>query len=446
MAMNDDEGPTGGPAPPANRWRQWRRLAPGLLIVALLALPTGWVVRGRMIDGRPIASTGLGGRGLFGDDAPGSEPPEIAASEPVDPDEFLDPDLLAAVPVGPEDVADPVRAILSDAPLIDALDDSGIPAVARDAYDEAELALATEDPSCGVRWSLLAAIGRVESDHGRFGGARLDGNGDTSPEIRGIPLDGRPNVALIRDTDRGELDGDTTFDRAVGPMQIIPTTWRSIASDGNGDGRRDPDNIYDAAQSAARYLCAGNEDLRRLDGRRRAVRRYNNADEYGRMVEHLATMYEAGDLGAVREAIARDVGFDEDQLPLDPFPVFNPPPWMPEPAPPAVPEPAPAPAPPPAAAIGWAPATRLVVVTILNAQQEKAKEAEDQPSTTTTTTTTPGPTCPSARPAPSTAATSTSTTKSAYPTTRTTGDGSADKPCPAPPPTTSAPPDGDGRR
>ncbi|MGH8775651.1 MAG: lytic transglycosylase domain-containing protein [Jiangellaceae bacterium] len=89
----------------------------------------------------------------------------------------------------------------------------------------------------------------------------------------------RPNVALIRDTDGGALDGDTTYDRAVGPMQFIPSTWRSVSVDGNGDGRRDPNNIYDAAQGAAVYLCAGDTDLRDPIQAARAVRRYNNADE-----------------------------------------------------------------------------------------------------------------------------------------------------------------------
>ncbi len=207
---------------------------------------------------------------------------------------FLEPEHLVAVPVGGSSVGEPVRAVLSSAEVIETLGESGIPTVAVDAYMQAADALAVDDPTCGIRWTLLAAIGRVESNHGRFGGAQLRDDGYGTIPIRGIPLDGRPNVALIRDTDGGELDGDTTYDRAVGPMQFIPATWKSVGVDANDDGQRDPDNIFDAAQGAAAYLCRGDADLRDPDARARAVRLYNNADEYVRVVLNLAEMYESG--------------------------------------------------------------------------------------------------------------------------------------------------------
>jgi len=50
-------------------------------------------------------------------------------------------------------------------------------------------------------------------------------------------------------------DGDTGWDRAVGPMQFIPGTWRRYAADANADGKQDPNNVYDAAAGAAHYLC-----------------------------------------------------------------------------------------------------------------------------------------------------------------------------------------------
>jgi hypothetical protein len=254
---------------------------------------------------------------------------------------------------------------------------------------------------------LLAAIGRVESNHGRFGGARLREDGYGTKPIRGIPLDGRPNVALIRDTDGGELDGDTTYDRAVGPMQFIPSTWRSVGQDGNDDGRSDPNNIFDAAQGAGAYLCAGGGNLTDTAARARAVRRYNNADSYVQMVLRLATMYETGAVQPLPDLPATPPPAATPSAPRPPAPTAPPSPAgpprpgqpgpTPPPRPPAttmpgagpaptttpttpppvdpppttVPEdPAPtttvppAPAEPPAA-VGWAPAMREVVVDTL---------------------------------------------------------------------------------
>lgn len=231
-----------------------------------------------------------------------SDGPAPAVSEDEGLEPFLDPQHLEQVPVGPGSVAEPVQVVLSGSEVIETLGESGIPEVALRAYKQAEARLATRDESCGLPWSLLAAIGRVESNHGRFGGAqlRLDGSG-TKP-IRGIPLDGRPNVALIRDTDDGRLDGDPTYDRAVGPMQFIPSTWAAVGADGNGDGRRDPNNMYDAAEAAGVYLCTGDRDLRDPIQAARAVRRYNNADEYVRIVLDLARQYQSGRVRTVPTA------------------------------------------------------------------------------------------------------------------------------------------------
>jgi membrane-bound lytic murein transglycosylase B len=98
--------------------------------------------------------------------------------------------------------------------------------------------------------------------------------------IRGIHLDGRAGVALVRDTDGGKLDGDPNFDRAVGPMQFIPSTWAVSGVDGNGDGMKDPNNIFDAALATAHFLCAGSGDMTNPAQETAAVRRYNDADEY----------------------------------------------------------------------------------------------------------------------------------------------------------------------
>ncbi len=161
-----------------------------------------------------------------------------------------------------------------------------IPGTAMIAYEEAASAV-----DCGLHWSVLAAIGRVESNHGRFGGTNVMGDGTVAPAIRGIQLDGRAGVATIHDTDGGRLDGDLEYDRAIGPMQFIPTTWQKYAADGNGDGLANPDNIYDAALVAARYLCADGADLRVPEQLAAAVFRYNRSETYVDMVLLLAEHY-----------------------------------------------------------------------------------------------------------------------------------------------------------
>ena len=171
---------------------------------------------------------------------------------------------------------------------------NGIPVVALEAYQAAERRLADEDPGCGLSWSLLAAIGRIESNHGRFAGSTLLRDGRSDPPILGIPLDGRPGVARIGDTDGGRYDGDTTFDRAVGPMQFIPGTWALFAVDGDSDGRADPFDIDDVALAAGRYLCEAGGDLRTEVGRRNAVYSYNRSDEYVRLVLDLSEEYARG--------------------------------------------------------------------------------------------------------------------------------------------------------
>ena len=134
---------------------------------------------------------------------------------------------------------------------------SGIPSRAVQAYQAAATAA-----DCGIPWTRVAAIGRVESNHGQFAGATLLSDGRSDPPIVGIPLDGRPGVAEIKDTDGGKWDGDTTYDRAVGPMQFIPSSWATFGVDGDRDGKADPFDIDDAAASAAKYLCrAGGGNL-----------------------------------------------------------------------------------------------------------------------------------------------------------------------------------------
>jgi hypothetical protein len=163
--------------------------------------------------------------------------------------------------------------------------------VVLDAYVKAAAGIALLHPSCGLRWQALAGIGRTESQHGTYGGAVVGPDGNVSRPIIGIPLDGENGTVGILDTDGGALDGDTVHDRAVGPMQFIPSTWRALGLDGNGDGRADPQNVYDAALSAANLLCrVGPLDD---DGLRRALLRYNNSTAYVDVVLDRSRGYDA---------------------------------------------------------------------------------------------------------------------------------------------------------
>ncbi|MEV4382144.1 lytic murein transglycosylase [Streptosporangium sp. NPDC049644] len=81
-----------------------------------------------------------------------------------------------------------------------------------------ELYRASAEVCPGLSWTVLAAIGQVESSHGRNNGPSSAG--------------------------------------AQGPMQFMPATWKAYGVDGDGDGVADIWSPYDAVPSAANYLCA----------------------------------------------------------------------------------------------------------------------------------------------------------------------------------------------
>ena len=95
-------------------------------------------------------------------------------------------------------------------------------------------------------------------------------SGVAKPGIYGVALNGRNRTTAISDTDAGQFDNDTQWDRAVGPMQFIPSTWSIVGVDADGDAKRNPQDVDDAALATAVYLCSGKDDL--VVGRRPARR------------------------------------------------------------------------------------------------------------------------------------------------------------------------------
>ena len=137
------------------------------------------------------------------------------------------------------------------------------------------------------------------SPTGRFGGSALDEDGVARPAIIGVALDGGHDTQEVVDTDGGQYDRDTRHDRAVGPMQFIPSTWAVVGVDGDDDGTRDPQDVDDAALATAVYLCSGNDDLSQEEGQRAAVYRYNHSNDYVDLVLQVMQAYLDGDVSAV---------------------------------------------------------------------------------------------------------------------------------------------------
>jgi membrane-bound lytic murein transglycosylase B len=172
-----------------------------------------------------------------------------------------------------------------------------VPLVALEAYGYAELVVAQTTSGCHLSWTTLAAIGKVESNHGSFKGSTLYPDGQALPSIIGPPLDGKDGRQPIADTDFGQLDNDTRWDHAVGPMQFIPSTWRSQAVDADNDGIRNPHDIDDAALAAANYLCSNGRNLATPQGWWDAIAAYNVPRSYGELVFQAANDYGTQSLG-----------------------------------------------------------------------------------------------------------------------------------------------------
>lgn len=256
----------------ARRTRAVVAIVGGLLSVAVPAVVLG--APGLLVEEQvvrpPDDPAGLGITGaLPGDQSPSDQATAGAGSGG-----------LSTIPTPPD---------LPDGPL-------GIPGAVLDAYQFAERTLVAIRPGCHLRWSVLAGIGRIESNHASHG--RVDAFGNTRGPILGPRLDGSPGMAAIPDTDHGTLDGDTVWDRAVGPMQFIPSSWRSFGVDGNGDGVANPNNVYDSTIATGAYLCAGGADLSDPAQLHAAVFRYNHSESYVNIVLLWERAYRTGVVSA----------------------------------------------------------------------------------------------------------------------------------------------------
>jgi hypothetical protein len=282
---------------------------------------------------------------------------------------------------------------------------AGIAPMVQDAYLAAERTLAGAVPGCKLTWSLLAGIGRIESGHA--GGGEVDAAGRTLVPILGPQLSGSNGFATVSDTDGGSLDTDPAWDRAVGPMQFLPGTWRTYAADGNGDGTADPNNVFDAALTAGRFLCSGGRDLSTTDGVTAALLRYNASMEYVRDVLAAAAAYADGlvlppaPVPAVSVSAAKVLAAEAPPVPAVPLPVAAPvsvaAPAAPVPAAPVPAAPAPA-APVPAAA---PPASPAPAVTTPPAPSSAPPTSAPAPSSTPLAATTSAPPARHTTPAPS---------------------------------------------
>lgn len=119
---------------------------------------------------------------------------------------------------------------------------SSTPVTAIGIPTEFERAYRAAAPTCpGMPWTLLAAVGQIESGHGRNNGPSSAG--------------------------------------AIGPMQFMPATFAAYGVDGDGDGRLDAWDPQDAVFSAAHYLCVSGAG-KGPAGIRRALFAYNHAQWY----------------------------------------------------------------------------------------------------------------------------------------------------------------------
>ena len=192
-----------------------------------------------------------------------------------------------------------LAAVVAGGPAAAAGGALGIPPVVFSAYVAAETNASAITADCQVDWPVIAGIWKVESDHATYRGRTVNSDGMVIPPLFGVTLYGSiPGTAQIRDSDGGLLDGDPNWDRAVGPAQFLPRSWRAYGQDGNADGEADPQNVFDAALSTVAYLCLTSPgDYTTETDLAVALRRYNNSSEYVERVAGWIDYYRAFQFG-----------------------------------------------------------------------------------------------------------------------------------------------------
>jgi hypothetical protein len=267
-AVPTDPVPAEAPAEPIGRHRRgpgiW--LPAGVFAVLLVAA----VAVGRFVIPQKVAGQNA------------AQPTPIATGQPT----ASEPEPGQVLPTTPGRPAD--QLAVWAARVGSALN---VPDVAMQAYGYAQYVLEQSDPSCHLSWSTLAGVGEVESHHGQAGGAVLEPTGRSSPAIVGPSLDGQQGRALVRDTDAGAYDGDATYDRAMGPLRLMPAIWSAYAVDADGDGILDPYDLDDSALALGQLLCSGVEDLRKASDWNAAIARYRPGTAYARSVFTVADQY-----------------------------------------------------------------------------------------------------------------------------------------------------------
>jgi len=136
-----------------------------------------------------------------------------------------------------------------------------IPPVALSAYRKAERTMATADPGCGLSWNLLAGIGRIES----------------------TPTG---NPAAMR----------SVYTKSTGPKKLSTATWARFATDGDGDGKSDPRNPFDATLATARHLCSSGLNFHNHAQLMTALLRYNDSLAFAENVLGWAAAYATGSI------------------------------------------------------------------------------------------------------------------------------------------------------